>query len=633
MRETNFIKQNKDKWQRFEKMLKLKQNDPRKLSRLFIEITDDLSYSRTFYPNRSVRVYLNSLAQQIFYNVYKNKRAKRRNIFSFWTDELPQVMYGARGELLLSTLIFLTAILIGVFSTIQDPDFPRIILGDGYVDQTIQNIENGDPMAVYKDENEVFMSLWITYNNVRVGMLSFLSGLAAGIGTIGVLLYNGIMVGAFQYMFYDYGAFRESFLTIWIHGTLEISTIILAGCAGLTLGRGIVFPGTYSRLQSLRKYGIRSLKIMMGIIPLIIAAGFIEGFVTRYTDAPDILRLGIIFASLAFVLLYFVWYPYQKNIDGFENPITDAKIPPSRQLKINYQEIKNSAEIFMQTFQLYAQSFLPIFRASLVLAGVYVFALVAAYGTGIGNQIGYYNAFIFWDWLTETHFRHIGQFYDYAQTPILILTNTLILGTIIYMSAIYFVRSASVQLNKDRTFGVSFHIISWLASVGIWGIFNTLLWFSGEVDGGNAIVLLAFVLLPFLQLWLMIMLTEGRNPFVSLGNTFRLAGGRIGLLYGVYIILLLLSFMFSYIISSPLLSFLNDIILFNFSLDAATSTAILSGMLIFLFTLFCCLLIPVFIISSGLLYVSLKEINEANALMSKIENIGTAKRTQGLEQE
>ena len=71
MRETSFIKQNKEKWAAFEQDLKKNNVDPDKMSELFVQITDDLSYSRTFYPNRSVRVYLNNIAQQIFYSIYK----------------------------------------------------------------------------------------------------------------------------------------------------------------------------------------------------------------------------------------------------------------------------------------------------------------------------------------------------------------------------------------------------------------------------------------------------------------------------------------------------------------------------------------------------------------------------------
>ena len=76
MRETSFIKQNKKKWKEFEKTMETAEPDPEKLNELYVKITDDLSYSRTFYPNRSVRVYLNNLAQQIFHTIYKINRIK-----------------------------------------------------------------------------------------------------------------------------------------------------------------------------------------------------------------------------------------------------------------------------------------------------------------------------------------------------------------------------------------------------------------------------------------------------------------------------------------------------------------------------------------------------------------------------
>jgi len=75
-------------------------------------------------------------------------------------------------------------------------------------------------------------------------------GAIYAIGTVFILIKNGIMVGAFQFFFYEQGVFLESFLTIWIHGTLEISAIVIAAAAGLTMGKGLVFPGTLTRMQA-----------------------------------------------------------------------------------------------------------------------------------------------------------------------------------------------------------------------------------------------------------------------------------------------------------------------------------------------------------------------------------------------
>ena len=126
-----------------------------------------------------------------------------------------------------------------------------------------------------------------------------------------VLMQNGIMLGSFQYFFYEKGLLWESVRTIWIHGTIEISVIIIAGCAGLVMANGMIFPGTYTRLESFKRGVIGGLKILLSTIPFFIIAGFLEGFVTRHTEMPDWLAIFIILSSLALIIFYYVIYPHQ----------------------------------------------------------------------------------------------------------------------------------------------------------------------------------------------------------------------------------------------------------------------------------------------------------------------------------
>jgi uncharacterized membrane protein SpoIIM required for sporulation len=98
------------------------------------------------------------------------------------------------------------------------------------------------------------------------------------------------MVGAFQYFFIERHLFQESFLTIWIHGAMEISAIVIAGAAGFALGRSLLFPGTYSRAVSFRLGAVKAIKIFIGITPIIVIAGFLESYFTRHTGVPDLVR-------------------------------------------------------------------------------------------------------------------------------------------------------------------------------------------------------------------------------------------------------------------------------------------------------------------------------------------------------
>jgi uncharacterized membrane protein SpoIIM required for sporulation len=121
------------------------------------------------------------------------------------------------------------------------------------------------------------------------------------------------MLGCFQYFFYEQGLLRESFLAIWIHGTLEISAVIVAGAAGIAMGNGWLFPGTYTRTESFKRSARRGAKIIVGTIPIFVIAGFLESFVTRHTGLHDGIRLTIIGLSLFFVIFYYLYYPWKIN--------------------------------------------------------------------------------------------------------------------------------------------------------------------------------------------------------------------------------------------------------------------------------------------------------------------------------
>ncbi|WP_353777706.1 stage II sporulation protein M [Winogradskyella sp. 3972H.M.0a.05] len=310
MREAAFVKQNKDKWLKFESLLSNKTNlDPNQLSDLYIEITDHLSYAQTFYPNSNTEQYLNQIASKAHQTIYRTKKESKNRLISFFKTEFPLMFYHHHRELLISFLTFSLFVIVGAYSAANDGDFVRSFLGDGYVNMTLENIEKGDPMAVYKQQGEFHMFLGITINNIKVALFAFGYGIMFGIGSLFIMLRNGIMLGSFQYFFYDQGLLWESMRTIWIHGTIEISVIIIAGCSGLVLGNGMLFTGTLPRLTAFTRGVINGLKILISTIPFFIIAGFLEGFVTRHTEMPDWLAIFIIASSLALILFYYVYYP------------------------------------------------------------------------------------------------------------------------------------------------------------------------------------------------------------------------------------------------------------------------------------------------------------------------------------
>ena len=305
MKEAIFVKRNSQRWQSYEES---QTNDPDELTSRFISLTDDLSYARTFYPGSQVLRYLNGLTSQLHGKLYSNRHEDQGRIKTFWIYELPYISFQARYNLLYAFLFFTAAFLIGAISAAHDETFVRLILSDGYVNQTLENIKNGDPLAIYKSQSSADMFLAITVNNIRVSLTAFVLGVVFSAGSLFIIIQNGIMLGAFQYFFFEKGLLLESVLKIWIHGTLEISAIVIAGAAGLLIGNSLLFPGTYSRLDSFKNGAKQGLKMAIGLVPIFITAGFLESFITRLT-LPWWGSIAIIGLSAIFIVWYFVIYP------------------------------------------------------------------------------------------------------------------------------------------------------------------------------------------------------------------------------------------------------------------------------------------------------------------------------------
>lgn len=311
MREIYFIKQNKEKWLEIEQVIKgnIKKN-PDDLSTLYINLINDLSFAQTYYPKSNTTVYLNHLSSQIFQKVYKTKRVERNKIFYFFGTEVPLLVYQYKRYLMYSFVFFILFTSIGVVSAIYDKEFAIVILGDEYVNSTIENIKKGNAVGIYQSGSTWGSTIGIIFNNVGVGAKMYLYGFFGGVGSLYALLSNSVMIGSFQYFFYDYGALQDSARGIWLHGVFEIFAMVVEAMCGLILGASILFPKTYSRFNSL-KIGLKdSFKIFLSTIPFTICAGIIEGYVTRHAlQMPLFLNIIIIFGSLGIIGFYYCIYP------------------------------------------------------------------------------------------------------------------------------------------------------------------------------------------------------------------------------------------------------------------------------------------------------------------------------------
>lgn len=307
MKEAAFISRNKEKWKTMEQCRGLQAD---RLAANFIELSEDLSYARTFYPGSDIEYYLNRLVGIYLTNINGARQERKKAWWSFWKEEYPLLLARESRTLWFAFFFFLFSAGIGVFSAAHEDSFVRLILGDAYVNMTLDNIASGTPMGVYAQGGEWEMFFTITSNNIKVAFLAFAFGLFFSAGTLWILFTNGVMLGVFQFFFYRHGLLLHSALSVWAHGTFEITSIIIAGGAGLVMGNSFLFPGSYPRIASFRQGALRGIKIVAGLVPFFIIAGWIESFITRYADAFPLTGVVCILFSVVGVVGYFMVYPY-----------------------------------------------------------------------------------------------------------------------------------------------------------------------------------------------------------------------------------------------------------------------------------------------------------------------------------
>ncbi|MVT10922.1 stage II sporulation protein M [Chitinophaga tropicalis] len=313
MRESTFIKKNLPRWKKYQEEPTA---DPDEMAERFTSLLDDLAYAKTFYSFSKVTSYINGLAAGIYHHIYGNRKDRDGRFLNFFRFELPLLFRRYHRLFLFTFLYFFSFCVLAAFSAAHDETFVRGVMGDEYISMTERNISRGDPFNVYKQDNPLWMFIWIAKNNIQVALLCFVSGITL-IGNLYVLMKNGVMLGAFQYYFFSKGLGLKSVLVIWIHGTLEISAIVISGAAGLVMVSGLLFPGTRKRLDAMKASARDGVKIVISLVPIFIVAAFLEGFVTRYTEMPMWTSISILLVSLLFIIGYFIVYPIWLHRKGY----------------------------------------------------------------------------------------------------------------------------------------------------------------------------------------------------------------------------------------------------------------------------------------------------------------------------
>ena len=564
-------------------------------------------------------------------------------------------MWESRRELLVSFLIVLSCSLVGAFSSYKDGTFARHILPNGYVEMTEENIEEGDPMAVYKYDyeqrynsetnnyervkvpsNPFTMSFRIGLNNLKVAYYTFAMGILFGIGTGFILISNGVMLGVFQFFFIARGLTQESVLTIWMHGTPEISAIVLAGAAGFTLGRGLLFPKTYRRQEAFIISAKKGITIMLGITPMIILAALIEGFLTRFTEIPDILRFVTILSMLGAIVYYFVIYPRIKFKNEETHKFLEDFVPDSRQQDIDLSKIKKNGSIYGDVIKLIGQNFGSILGVGIVSGIIFSISIFLVFGADVTKIISpYYSLdsgavasnpealpiliFLLFTVFFQ-HFYYFVELFDFSQYPSLYLISAAVLGLL----SVYGICFAYLRITKEKTISIARMFLKHSYKGLVFGYVFMLLYFLPYIP-----FWLMILIAPLFFVWFVTSIIENCDPFTAIGRAAKFWTKNYDKIIGLYLIMFLSSFIFFLFINSTVQFVIYEIIAWFLNVENEIYNVVLSYLLIILlitglvFTLY--LMYFAYVVQ----YFSQKEITDAKNLLMQIERLGSKNKNYG----
>lgn len=268
----------------------------RELALLYRQTAADLSVAREDPSGAPLARYLNTLLGRAHNLIYSGHAPRARGIIHFYTRVFPGVFRATLPYTLAATALFAAGLVAGALMAWADPGFERLLLGGGMID----TIERGEMWTRSIVSVKPLASSAIMSNNILVSFTAFAGGILAGIGTVYMMIFNGLMIGTIAVACHRSGLSLSLWSFVVPHGTLELPAIFMAGGAGLLMAKGLLAPGFLSRRDSLTEATAVAVRLVLGVIPLLIIAGTIEGFISP-TDIPVGMKFAL--GASMFVLL------------------------------------------------------------------------------------------------------------------------------------------------------------------------------------------------------------------------------------------------------------------------------------------------------------------------------------------
>ena len=298
-----FIEKKQKSWVELESLLRhhrsVNATQLNRLGYLYRRVTSDLAVARRDYPHDRCVIYLNELASRAHSAVYQISPLKRGSLLEFLRFGFPKVfrenLYFIGAAFLMFALSFAGA----YWSALRTPEFAATLVPEGTVSH-IQELGEGGWNETTAGNRNLLASFVMT-NNIRVAILAFAGGIMLMVGTVYILVVNGILLGATAGLCHVNGVALALWSFVSPHGYIELTTIFIAGGAGMKLGYSLISPSLLTRKQTLINAAKTAIKLLGGCVALLIVAGIIEGFVSP-SDMLNGFKIG--FGAMTGILLF-----------------------------------------------------------------------------------------------------------------------------------------------------------------------------------------------------------------------------------------------------------------------------------------------------------------------------------------
>lgn len=314
-------------WQRLDAIVTaLEKGRPRRISDedlielpvLYRKAASSLAVARETSLDSSVLEYLEALVRRAWFQVYGPRISLvgwlRRFFGGGWSRSVREIWL----DICISAFVMAAGALVGWILVNRDPQWYYALIPGGmasgrapgasreFLAETLQPQESAEGLSLF--------AAYLFSNNSGVAIMAFALGFAFGIPTLLLLVHNMASLGAMLWVFASVGLGFEFAAWLSIHGTTELGAILLAGAAGLHVGRAMAFPGSRSVMGAARAAGIRAAQVMAGCTIMLVIAGLLEGYARQLVGDP-VARLTIGGAMLALWVIYFAFLPGPRERD------------------------------------------------------------------------------------------------------------------------------------------------------------------------------------------------------------------------------------------------------------------------------------------------------------------------------